>query len=101
MTWQEFRDYGPTSARFDHHLEPARVQDRAILYASTQAPTCNVEVFQETRLIDRTRNEPWLVDFEVEREVSLLDLTSSWVTRAGASGAIDSGPRPRARRCFV
>src|SRR5260370_25835796 len=30
---------------------------------------------------------------------SLLDLTGSWPTRAGASMAIHSGPRPAARRC--
>ncbi len=45
--WNALRGYGPTTARFDHHL---------------------------------------------------LDLTGSWPTRAGASMAINSGPRPRARR---
>ena len=35
---------------------------------------------------------------ELVRAVSLLDLTGSWPTRAGASMAINSGPRPRARR---
>jgi hypothetical protein len=60
--------------------------------------TCFAEVFQETRTIDRLRNDPWLVGFELVRAVSVLDLTGPWPTRAGASMAINSGPRPRARR---
>jgi len=96
--WNGLRRFGPTSARFDHHVEPARVQQRAILYAATQGPTCLAEVFQDSRTIDLNRGEPWLVEFELVRDVLLLDLTSRWVTRAGASAAIDSGPRPRSRR---
>ncbi len=56
------------------------------------------EVFQETRVIDRRRNAPWLVAFDLGRPLELLDLTDSWPTRAGASMAINSGPRPKARR---
>lgn len=74
------------------------MQERGILYAASRGPTCIAEVYQEARAIDLRRNEPWLVEFELARAVSLLDLTSRWVTRAGASGAISSGPRPRARR---
>lgn len=96
--WNELRRFGPTSARFDHHVEPARVQERGILYAATQGPTCLAEVFQDSRAIDLHRGEPWLVEIELVRDVELLDLTGRWVTRAGASAAIDSGPRPRARR---
>lgn len=96
--WNELRRFGPTSARFDHHVEPARVQERGILYAATQGPTCLAEVFQDSRAIGLHRSEPWLVEIELVRDVELLDLTSRWVTRAGASAAIDSGPRPRSRR---
>jgi hypothetical protein len=56
------------------------------------------EVFQDRRSIDRHLAEPWLVTFELARDVTLLDLTGSWPTRAGASMAIHSGSRPRARR---
>jgi hypothetical protein len=93
-----FRGYGPTAARFDHHLPPPRLQDRKILYAAEEAATCFAEVFQETRTIDRRRNDPWLVAFELMRGVTLLDLTGAWPTRAGASMAINAGSRPRARR---
>ena len=59
--------------------------------------TCFAEVFQETRTIERSRNRPWLVGLELTRDVSLLDLTGAWPTRAGASMAINSGRRDRAR----
>ena len=102
--WQDFRYYGPTGARFDHHPLPSRVHaDRAIMYAAGSALTALAEVFQKTRVIDRVRDEPWLVAFRTVRIVQLLDLGlgSAWPTRAGASSNINSGPRPRAQRWSV
>jgi hypothetical protein len=100
--WDQMRYHGPVmSARFDHHLDPPKVQDRGILYASTgedAIATCVAEVFQDTRLVDTRRNEPWLAAFTLMGDVSLLDLTGKWPTRAGASANINSGPRPRCRR---
>ncbi|HEV8643561.1 MAG TPA: RES family NAD+ phosphorylase [Methylomirabilota bacterium] len=96
--WNALRGYGPASARFDHHLPPPRAQSRQVLYMAENILTCFAEVFQETRSIDRSRNDPWLVCCELVRAVPLLDLTGPWPTRAGASMAINSGPRPRARR---
>lgn len=99
VSWYEFRRYGPVrTARFDHHLEPSRVQERGILYLAKSVPTCIAEVFQAGREIDRYTREPWLVGFELTRDVTLLDLRGAWPTRAGASMAISSGPRPRAQR---
>jgi RES domain len=96
--WNTFRKYGPTSSRFDHHLVPPRLQDRGISYAAAHGPTCLAEVFQETRVIDRVAKDPWLAGFVLELPITLLDLTGSWPTRAGASMAINTGPRPRAQR---
>ena len=96
--WNEFRSFGPTDGRFDHHEPPARLQSRAILYAARYGPTCLAEVYQATRTIDRRRRSPWLVGFRVTRDVTLLDVTGSWSTKAGASTAIHSGSRARARR---
>jgi hypothetical protein len=97
--WNQFRSFGPlTTARFDHHLPPPHVQERAILYAALHGPTCIAEVFQDTRVIDRQANEPWLVMFETAQPLCLLDLSSTWSTQAGASMAIASGRRDRARR---
>jgi RES domain len=98
VTWRDFRHYGPTNARFDPHDEPPHTQTKGILYAAADPVTCLAEVFQVTRTIDRTARTPWLVAFDPARDVSLLDLMGLWPTRAGASMAISSGPRPRARR---
>ncbi len=99
--WNGFRAWGPTDSRFDHHDEPARLQDRSILYAAAgpkAALTTIAEVFQSTRVVERMRGAPALTAFATTRPVQLLDLTGIWPTRAGASTAICSGPRPRARR---
>ena len=48
--WDEFRHFGPTNARFDHHVNDAHgeafVQERSILYcaamADTSCPTTSV-----------------------------------------------------------
>lgn len=96
--WDTFRTYGPAKGRFDHHLPPSRVQERAILYAAAQGLTCVAEVFQVERHIDRSHREPWLVGFRIQETLELLDLTGAWPARAGASMALNTGPRPRARR---
>jgi hypothetical protein len=97
--WNGFRRYGPVdTARFDHHLPPPREQERAILYAARDIPACLAEAFQATRTINRTRRAPWLVGFRTAAPLPLLDLHSAWPTRAGASMAIASGRRDRARR---
>jgi len=96
--WDRFRHWGPVpNVRFDHHSSPARQQARGILYGGLRVYTCFAEAFQETRTIDRSRNRPWLAGFELGRNVSLLDLTGTWPTKAGASMAINSGRRDRAR----
>jgi hypothetical protein len=97
-TWDSFRSFGPTNGRFDHHLPPARLQSRAVLYSAHNGTTCLAEVFQDTRVIDRVRRQPTLVAFAPTRELQLLDLTGAWPTRAGASMVIGSGMRGRARR---
>lgn len=97
--WNQFRAWGPTASRFDHHPPPARLHpDRSIIYAAATGPTALAEVFQSTRVIDRVRHDPWLVAFRLAKAVTLLDLTGAWPTRAGASMNLNSGPRPRARR---
>jgi len=97
-TWNAFRSHGPTRSRFDHHLPPPRLQARKILYAARDVTTCFAEFFQATRTIDRRSDRPRLVEFELKRDIQLLDLTGTWPTQAGASMAINSGPRPRAQR---
>jgi len=96
--WNRFRHWGPArNMRFDHHSHPPRRQSRGIVYCGLRVCTCFAEVFQDTRTIERSRNRPWLVGLALTRKVSLLDLTGSWPTRAGASMAMSSGRRDRAR----
>jgi len=93
--WNDFRDAGPiASARFDHHLPGEK---RGVLYGAASLTTCVAEVFQSTRVIDRVADDRCLTAFRTTRAVRLLDLTADWPTRAGASQAIASGPRPRAQ----
>lgn len=100
--WSTFRVHGPTNSRFDHHDQisspPPRSQTRGILYAAQSGKTCVAEVFQDKRLIDRTSKRPWLAAWRLITDVDLLDLSGTWPTRAGASSAIHSGQRARARR---
>ena len=100
--WARMRHYGPVgTARFDHYSEPARVQERGILYAASggdAVATCVAEAFQEGKLVDTRRDDPWLACFALTEDVPLLDLTGKWPTRAGASANVNSGPRPRCRR---
>ena len=95
--WQAFRYFGPTAARFDHHLPAAdgvgQIQDRGIFYASHDATTCFAEVFQApVRLIDRKRHNPWLVVFVLQSDLHVLDLTGKFAVRVGASMKLASGP---------
>ena len=100
--WNEFRFYGPTSSRFDHHLTDAngksQTQSRGIMYLAKDGPTCLAEVYQTTRVIDRHSGSPWLAGFRLAKAVKLLDLTGVFTTTIGASSAMHSGPRPRAQR---
>jgi hypothetical protein len=96
--WGDFRFFGPTQARFDHHLEPPRRQARGILYCADDPTACLAEVFQKTRTINRFRDAPLLAGFAIARRFDLLDLRGAWPTRAGASQAIATGARGVSRR---
>jgi hypothetical protein len=101
QAWNQFRHFGPLNLRWDHHIPSdagyPRAQERGIYYAAADMKTCLAEVFQGTRRIDRAFQSPWLVVFETESSVKLLDLTGDFATRMGASMAIHSGSRSRAR----
>ena len=68
-----------------------------MLYAARDLVTCVAEVFQGSRLVDRVAADRFIAGFRLTRSVRLLDLTGDWPTRAGASQALASGPRPRAQ----
>lgn len=96
-TWNTLRTVGPTTSRFDPHLEPPHDQRRAVIYAAGSVPTALAEVFGEARVIERGRGDPWLVGFSLDRDVRLLDLGGGWPAHAGASNEISSGRKDVAR----
>jgi hypothetical protein len=100
IAWNTFRYVGPMNARWDHHVPAmgaAVAKGRGIYYAAPEAKTCLAEVFQTTRRIDRAFQSPWLAIFESAQPLRILDLTGDFATRMGASMAIHSGSRERAR----
>jgi hypothetical protein len=101
QVWNQFRYFGPLNSRWDHQLPDEagdpELQSRGIYYAASDAKTCLAEAFQVTRRIDRVFQAPRLVVFETLARLKLLDLTGDFATRMGASMAIHSGSRGRAR----
>lgn len=110
VRWSDLRYFGPVqSGRFDHH-EPAsggsgQLQSRGIMYCALADDTslagldaCLAEVFQSTRTISLTIDTPAWAVFALTAELTLLDLRGKWPTRAGASQALNSGPKSSARR---
>jgi hypothetical protein len=92
--WGDFRYVGPLSSRFDHHVgNTPTIQVRSIMYAAESVATCIAETFQGTRVINRWHKEPWLVGFQTAKPITLLDLTGSFSTRAGASMGLMTGAR--------
>ena len=67
------------------------------MYVARDATAAIAEAFQDTRTIDRRRQEPWLAAFELVIDLAALDLTRLWPTRAGASQAIATGRRVTAQ----
>ena len=59
--WSDLRSHGPP-----------RLQSKGILYAAADATTCLAEVFQGTRMVDRRAGDPWLVVFELARDLGPL-----------------------------
>jgi len=103
LGWDEFRVAGPlASARFDPHPptadgRPANAAGYGVMYLGLSLRTCLAEAFQRARVVDRHTDRPTLAVFRPARALRLLDLAGAWPTRAGASQAISSGPRDRAR----
>lgn len=114
VEWHEFRDYGPLDARFDPQPEPVGPHPgEGVLYAvlertaAAEEPAhpgdsafaaCLLEVFQQTRMVQRVEGSPTLAMFATVRQLRLLDLSDSdWIAVAGGNASISSGERARAR----
>jgi hypothetical protein len=102
-TWHGFRTWGPTATgRFDPHVPPPEAHvDRGVMYAAGDPRTALVEAFGRTAVLDRRRDEPWLVVIALRRRVRLLDLRGSWPTYAGASQALATAEAPAATQAWA
>jgi len=69
-----------------------------ILYAADVPPTAFAEYFQSTGVINRSLNEPWIVQFALASPLMLLDVTGEWGIKAKAGAAIASGKHEQSRK---
>jgi len=106
IQWNEFRSWGPTGSRFDHHIPPAHIQGRAIAYLTygDEAFTAAVaEYFQDASgagvaPINSVLKAPNMSVFELGSDLTVLDLDGGWITRARGNQAIRTGSRSRSRQ---
>jgi len=111
VRWSDLRYFGPAqAARFDHQAPASdgsgRLQSSGILNAAPATTDTSLagldvslaEVFQDTRTISLSIDTPAWAVFALTAEITLLDLRGKWPTKAGASQALNTGPKPSARR---
>lgn len=99
--WNELRSFGPTTGRFDHQPLPRRHHPTRRIAYLTSGPNAFVaalaEYFQDdgggVAPFDLAFRQPMITMFETASELTLLDLDTGWVTRAGGNQAIRTGPR--------
>lgn len=104
--WNELRWFGPTKSRFDHQPPPRQVHPtRAIAYLAIGDDAfvgALGEFFQDdsgtgVAPLDLTLRQPAITLFETVTQLTLVNLDSGWITRAGGNQAIRTGPRGVAR----
>lgn len=80
--------------RWDPHpsTQPA-IHTEGVLYAAFDIATSLAEVYQTTRLIDTRTGAPALTGWQPQRPLRLLDLSSTWLLRNGASTALLAASR--------
>ncbi len=102
--WMDLRTEGPLpTGRFDHH-RPGVTAGVMYLASRSEPPmkmdafSCALaETFQLQRVIDVTTRQPCVVWWTSTRPMYLLDLASSWTSRAGGDQALCSGDRSAAQ----
>jgi len=95
LAWNELRHYGPAKGmRFDPQPPPAQIYpDIGVMYAATRSFTALGEVFQATRVIDRSMGGATIAAWVPSRSLDLLDLTSNWPVLNGAAAAMMMGSK--------
>lgn len=106
VAWNEFRSWGPTRSRFDHHTLPVRSHPtRRVAYVThgaTAFTAALAEYFQDdgggVLPLALTFRRPAASVIDLVADVRLLNLDRGWVTRAGGNQAIGTGSRVRSRQ---
>lgn len=113
----QLRGWGPLpTARFDHHPEPPRdhgfitatgyyaIEDSSPATAGQELIAMNsplitavAETFQAARTVVISDSQA-LAIMDLSIEVTVLDLSSGWATRAGAGNHLSTGPHTTTRR---
>lgn len=106
--WWEFRRWGPTAARFDHHPDGPSRLGHSVWYAALETPDDNgqptglatvlAERFQDTRTVPARSRNISLAICNPAKTLTLLNLEPDWLTQAGGNAAIASGPRHQSRK---
>lgn len=88
--WDQLRHFGPLNTmRFDPHPAPKQHHpDVGVMYTASRSTTALAEVFQRTRVINRSARGMTLASWRPTRTLTLLDLTSNWPVVNSASAAI-------------
>lgn len=102
LPWSVLRTYGPM-LRFDPHPYPRGDHPhRGVWYGATDIDSALAEAYQDTRVIDRQWEDPFLTGFRCTRPLRLLDLglfgSGRWPTRVGGNFAMATAPRSIAQR---
>ncbi|MEJ5943851.1 RES family NAD+ phosphorylase [Pseudokineococcus basanitobsidens] len=93
LPWDEPRRYGPVD-RFDPHPPTPQVHAGVgVLYTATTLVTCLAEVFQATRVINRTHLRPTATSWLTTRDLTLVDLQGQAALRLGAAESINGTAR--------
>jgi hypothetical protein len=103
--WNEFRPWGPTRSRSDHHTRPERGHPTRRIAYVTHGPSAFeaalAEFFQDEAgrvgPFDLALRHPAISVIDLAAEVRLLDLDGGWVTGAGGNQAIRTRPPGKAR----
>lgn len=97
--WNRIRTFGPVrTSRWEPHPLPA--QDHAPLgaaYLGEDVLTCLAEVFQTSRFVDVDTGNPYVTALQTADDLILVDLTGTWLLKAGGTSAAALGNKARTR----
>lgn len=98
--WNTRRDFGPIAEmRFDPHVfgKPRWQPGIEVYYAATTPRTALAETFNRGKAIDRLGGDPAITEWVPTRPLTLVDLTSTSVTKISVAAVQMTGTVARSR----